>query len=259
MSQAQSRPPSITICMAAYNEEAVIAETVQDCLSTLDDLPGQHSILVVNDGSTDRTGDILYELEKRHAQLRILVHPCNQGIAQSQKWLIREAPGDLIFHIAADGEWRAKELHKLLDVLNTGYDIVIGIRGSKDYTAYRKMISWVCNALVYLLFRKNFHDIGSIKLVKATLWKQVPAASCSAFFHAEKLLMAHRNGARIGFEFVDHVWRMGGKSKFNDPWKSVKACMELISFRLSPRSRQKLSLPITRHTNNQLGNLQNQT
>ena len=234
--------PSITICMTAYNEEAVVAGTVGDCIAVLDQIPGRHNILIVNDGSTDRTGEILHGLEAKHPQIRVLVHPENRGFVQAQRWLIAEAEGDLIFHLAADGEWKAAELYKLLAKLAEGYDIVIGVRRQKHYTVYRKIVSWVYNTLVLILFGKNFQDIGSIRLARASLWKRIPAASGSAFFIAEKLLLALRNGARVGFVPVDHQWRSSGHSKFNNPLKALQAFVELFSFWLSPRSRQRIDL-----------------
>jgi glycosyltransferase involved in cell wall biosynthesis len=228
--------------MTAYNEEAVIANTVRDCITVLNQIPGAHTILAVNDGSTDRTGEILQNLAAQYPQLRVLVHPENRGVAQAQRWLIREAQGDLIFHMAADGEWRASELHGLLAKLSQGYDIVIGVRRHKHYSAYRKGVSWLYNMLTLVLFRKNLRDIGSIKLVRAELWKRLPAESKSAFFLPEKILLASRNRARIGFVPVDHVWRATGRSKFNNPLRALEAFVELVQFWWSPRSRQRLAL-----------------
>jgi glycosyltransferase involved in cell wall biosynthesis len=234
--------PSITICIAAYNEEAAIARTIQDCVGVLEQIPGRHTVLVVNDGSTDRTGDILRELALTYSQLRILVHPENQGIAQAQRWLIREAEGDVIFHFPADGEFRVSELPGLLNTLNEGYDIVIGVRRKKHYSLYRKAVSWFYNVLVVMLFRQNLRDIGSIRLVRARLWKRIPAQSRSSFFIAEKLLLASRNGARVGFAQVDHVWRSTGRSKFHNPLRALEAFADAVAFWLSPRSRQVFDL-----------------
>lgn len=233
---------SITVCMTAYNEEAIIASTIEDCIAALGQIPGRHNILVVNDGSTDTTGELLQRLEAKHPQIRVLVHPENRGFVQAQRWLIAEAEGDLIFHFAADGEWKAAELPKMLEKLGEGYDIVIGVRLQKQYTAYRKIVSWFYNVMVLTLFGKNFQDIGSIRLARASLWKRIPAASGSAFFIAEKLLLAHRNGARIGFVPVDHRWRSSGHSKFNNPLKVLRALSELFGFWVSTRSRRKLDL-----------------
>ena len=240
--QQATSHPSITVCMTAYNEEAVVADTIHDCLTVLAQIPGNHEILVVNDGSTDRTGEILHDLALKHAWLCVLEHSKNQGIAQALRWLIREAKGELIFHLASDGEWRASELHGMLAKLHEGYDIVIGVRRKKHYSAYRNVVSWFYNLCVLMLFRKNLRDIGSIRLARTRLWKRIPAESRSAFFLAEKLLLAYRNGARIGFAPVDHVWRVTGRSKFNNPLRALEAFVELVQFWWSPRSRQRLAL-----------------
>jgi dolichol-phosphate mannosyltransferase len=234
--------PSITVCMTAYNEEAIIANTLHDCLSTLERIPGDHNILVVDDGSTDRTGEILRGFEARYSNVRVLVHPENRGFVAGLRWLIAEAEGDLIFHLAADGEWKAAELHGMLAKLSEGYDIVIGVRREKHYSFYRGVISRLYNLLVLVLFGKQFRDIGSIRLARASLWKRIPATSNSAFFIAEKLLLAHRNGARIGFVPVDHQWRSSGHSKFNNPLNAARALGELVTFWMSPRSRQRIEL-----------------
>jgi glycosyltransferase involved in cell wall biosynthesis len=235
-------PAAITVCMAAYNEEAVIAETIQDCLATLDEIPGRHSILVVNDGSTDRTGEILETLASRQSRIRVLTHQANQGIAAAARWLFREAQGNLIFYTAADGEWRARELNGLLEKLAEGYEIVVGVRRKRQYGAYRLAVSWLYNLLVRVLFGQNFHDIGSITLAHSQIWKRVPAQSNSAFFFAEILLLAARNSARIGFCPVEHVRRSTGRSKFNNPLRALEAFGELFAFWLSPRSRRKIDL-----------------
>jgi len=233
---------SISICMTAYNEQELIEETINDCTKLISTIPGEHEILVVNDGSTDDTGKILNKLSIKDSSLQILEHPKNLGIARAQRWLIQEAKGDLIFHFPADGEFKAQDLNKLLVKLEDGYDIVIGVRLKKQYSFYRSIISWIYNKFVLILFRTNLVDIGSIRLARASLWKRIPAESNSAFFIAEKLLIAHLNGARIGFTSVDHIWRSKGRSKFNNPVMALFTLSELFNFWLTYRSRPKIDL-----------------
>lgn len=238
--------PSITICITAFNEEEVIEDTIGDCLSILGTISGTHEILVVNDGSIDRTGEILAEISNKHQIIRVLTHPRNLGIARAHSWLIREAKGDLIFHFPADGEFKARELYKLLSKLQDGYDVVIGVRDKKEYNLYRLTISWIFNKLVLIFFKKNFVDIGGIRLARSVIWKNIPAKSTSAFFLAEKLILAYINGARIGFTYVDHVWRAKGKSKFNNPIKALKAFTDMLQFWLNRNDYKNLKINGTR-------------
>src|SRR5262249_41049129 len=142
-------------------------------------------------------------------------------------------------HIGADREWRMAEIPRLLAALE-GYDIVIGVRREKQYTWGRKVVSACFNGLVALLWGKHFGDLGSIKMVRSKLWKQIPLTSQSAFVHAQRLLIAYRNGARITTIPVDHLPRRAGQSKFARPSQAVRALIELLQFWLSPRSRYRL-------------------
>jgi glycosyltransferase involved in cell wall biosynthesis len=232
-------PPTITVCMTAFNEEAVITETVRECLDVLDQVPGQHSVLVVNDGSTDRTGSILQALVAHEPRVQVFTHETNQGFAAGVRSALREARGDLVFYFGADGEWRAQELHGLLAKLAEGYDLVIGVRRKKHYGIYRRGVSWLFNLLVRTLFGINLRDVGSITLARAWVWKGIASQADTAFVCAEVLLLAWLRGARIGFTPVSHVWRAKGRSKFNNPLRAVEAFVDLFAFRLSSRSRRR--------------------
>jgi glycosyltransferase involved in cell wall biosynthesis len=199
-------------------------------------------VFVVNDGSTDETGAILEQLAARDPRVQVVTHEVNRGFAAGVRRLLQEAPGDLVFYLAADGEWRARELHGLLQKLAEGHDVVIGVRRKKHYGAYRRATSWVFNQLVRVLFGINLQDVGSITLAHARVWKRVAPQSDTAFACAEVLLLAWLSGARIGFTPVDHVWRATGKSKFNNPLRALEAFVDLFAFWLSPRSSQTTEL-----------------
>jgi dTDP-4-amino-4,6-dideoxygalactose transaminase len=234
-----SASPTITICMTVYNEEAVIAATIRECLDVLDEVPGEHSILVMNDGSTDSTGRILEALAASDRRVRVLTNATNRGFAVSVRRLFGAAPGEVIFHIAGDGEWRARELHGLLRKLREGFDVVVGIRRRKNYGPYRQVVSWIFNRLIRVVFGQDLRDAGSITLAYSRQWKRIAPRTDSAFFSAEVLLLAALDGARIGFAPVDHVWRSTGKSNFNSPLRALEAFIDLCAFRLSRRSRRK--------------------
>ncbi len=240
-----TRPAAVTgvsICIAAFNEELNVPHTVAEAAETLGAIPGTHEILIVDDGSEDGTWKELCRLQDQFPQLRPLKHSRNRGIAEAQKTLVSEAVGPYIFHIGADRQWHMNELRRMLQTLQEGdYDVVIGVRTNKKYTLWRKFVSSSFNMIVALLWGKHFGDLGSIKLAKAPLWKQIPFGSSSAFVHAQRLLIAHNNGAKIGTIPVDHLERVAGTSKFTSPVQAWKAFSELIRFRFSPLNQYQLS------------------
>lgn len=230
----------VSVCIPAYNESEIIAETIEEAALVLSTLPGDHEIIVVDDGSTDDTWNILQELAQTQPFLRPLQHERNLGIGQAQRTLVAAARCEFVFHIGADRQWRMEELIRMLEIIEQGHDVVIGVRVDKQYSLWRSFVSSTFNRIVALLWGKHFGDLGSIKLVRTQLWKQVPFGSSSAFVHAQRLLIAYQNGARIATTPVTHLPRLAGSSKFTSPLQAVRALVELMRFRLSTHNRTAL-------------------
>jgi len=231
----------VSVCIPAFNEADIIAETIAEAATVLAALPGDHEIVVVDDGSQDDTWNILQDLRSHFSQLVTVRHPSNQGIAAAQKSLVTAAGCEYVFHIGADRQWRMAEIPRLLAKLHEDKsDIIIGVRTNKQYTPWRKFVSASFNLLVALLWGKHFGDLGSIKLAKTRLWKQIPFGTRSAFVHAQRLLIAHRNGARIATIPVEHLPRLTGESKFTSPFQAMHGFLELVRFRFSALSRYQL-------------------
>jgi len=237
----------VSICIPAFNEAEVIRDTLQESIEVLADIPGNHEVLVCDDGSADATADIVRELADAHPLIRLLRHDGNRGNPAAQQTLVEAARGEFIFHIGADREWRMGELVPMLERIEEGYDIVIGVRQRKKYSLRRKAVSACFNWLVAAMWGKHFGDLGSIKLARAHLWKQLPFDSKSAFVHAERILIAYTNGARITTIPVEHFSRTSGHSKFANPKEAVRATADLLRFRLSARSRTKIGLEPSEH------------
>jgi glycosyltransferase involved in cell wall biosynthesis len=231
----------ISICIPAYNEAGGIERTVQDAVETLTGIKGRHELIVVDDGSTDGTGEILARLAQQHPVLRAVRHPRNRGCSAGLQTAVEAARGEYLFETAADGQWRMAELPKMLETLERGFDVVIGARQEKQYTWQRKVVSAGFNWLVALLWGKHFGDLGSIRLTRAALWKRIPFGSGSAFGSAERLIIAYRNGARIGTVPVSHRPRAAGRSNFGSLRPVFLALSDLVRFWFSARSRYRVS------------------
>jgi glycosyltransferase involved in cell wall biosynthesis len=223
--------------MGAYDEEASVAEVVRGLAAVLRQSPGKHEIIVVNDGSTDRTAEVLETLTDEVPELVVIHHERNRGLAQVQRTGIAAATGDAIAHFPADGEIPPQACADLIATLREGFDIVVGVRSSKQYSPYRSLASWSYNRLAALLFGVDFRDLGGIRIARAALWKSVPAPSQSATASLERLVMAHRAGARIGFVDVEHRWRKAGRSAFSHPTVALRMLRDLLVFRVSLAGR----------------------
>lgn len=123
----------VIVTIPAYNEERTIGKVLEHLKKVMDAHKYDYEILVVDDGSKDRTAEIA-----KKAGAIVYSHPRNYGLAEAfrteiEKCLERKA--DIIVHTDADGQYRAEEIPKLINELKKGYDLVLGSRfmGTIEY------------------------------------------------------------------------------------------------------------------------------
>ena len=125
-------PFSVSVVIPAYNEEQTVGGVIEDTLKTLESADHPYEIIVVNDGSTDKTGLIASQYKTT-----LLTNSKNMGKGYSLRRAFQEANGEIIVTIDSDGEHRPKEIMDLIEPLLNGTDIVGGSRflgASKDFT-----------------------------------------------------------------------------------------------------------------------------
>jgi glycosyltransferase involved in cell wall biosynthesis len=111
---------SITAFFPAYNNEHTIGNIVRTAAEELGKVTDDFEILVVNDGSKDRSGAILDRLASQVPYLRVIHHPKNMGYGRALISGFKNAQKDLIFYTDGDGQYDVREVHKLLAELRPG-------------------------------------------------------------------------------------------------------------------------------------------
>lgn len=140
----------LTVIIPAYNEEKRIAKTLQliDKELSAGSLP--YEILVVNDGSRDKTKEVVKSLENGH--IRLLSYDENKGKGGAVSYGVKFAAGQFIIFTDADLAYSPKNIYKAVKLLSEGADVVIGNRqgekGGKEYPWHRKMMSFGFNSFV---------------------------------------------------------------------------------------------------------------
>lgn len=209
-----TRPISLTVACPAFNEEEAIERVVRDCLAKIPTMVEDFEILVVDDGSTDRTPEILARLAAEDPHVRVITHPRNLGFGGFARSLINNASKQAYVGISGDGEVDIESLERMLQALTDGADVVVAVRTQKpNYSPFRKLVSFAYNRSVALAFGTDFRDIGGPKMWRTTAIRTKPPISNSAFLNAELLVRARRAGARVGFVETVQRPRMGGKPK----------------------------------------------
>jgi len=220
--------------MPAYNEEGNIADMVADVLTTMRPRFDDFEIVVTNDGSSDRTGQVLEELARQHPELKPVHHEVNQGYGAAVYTALSHASKELIFFTDSDRQFKLEEIDRLLARMDEA-DMVVGYRAPRRDPFLRVLFGWGWSALVTLLFGYTARDIDcAFKLFPRSLFQKVgpTVRSRGATFSAEFLVRTKRAGYKIAEVPVSHLPRRAG-SPTGARWDVIsRAFRELWQFRL---------------------------
>ena len=141
---------SLSVFLPAFNEEAVIADNVREIADVLRKVTWNFEVIVCDDGSRDRTGPILSELQCRQPELnlKIVTHEVNQGYGAALASGFNAAVHELVFFTDGDKQFDVRELNKLLDAFNANTDLVIGWRKNRADPPLRRLNAWGWKLLI---------------------------------------------------------------------------------------------------------------
>lgn len=147
----------VSVIVPAFNEENGIREVLAEISDVMEGSKHPYEVIVVDDGSTDKTSMILKELE-----VRVITHEGNQGYGSALKSGIRESKGKLIVILDADGSYPAKEIPRLIEE-SREFDMVVGARSDLDsrIESIRRLGRWVLKKLANLLVNSRIPDLNS--------------------------------------------------------------------------------------------------
>jgi len=224
---------SLSIVMPAYNEEENVRDAVETVSQVAQELDlDDYEIILVNDGSSDRTGEIGRELEDEVDNFRLVEHYPNRGYGGALKAGFEAARKELIAFVPADNQFDFREVERLLERAQEA-DIVCGYRADRQDPFLRKMNAFGWNMLVRALFGYLCRDIDcGFKLFRREVLDQVNLVSDGAMIDTEFLAGAKARGLRIVEEPVTHLPRRAGEATGADLRVILKAFRDLVDFRL---------------------------
>lgn len=206
----------LSVFFPAYNEEVNIGRTIERAIEILKKFAKKWEIIVVNDGSKDRTGEIVEELIKRELQVRMITHTPNRGYGAALKSGLYNSRYEWIAYTDADGQFDFGEISKFFEVQRqTGADAVIGYYLKRAVPFCRILGSRLWELAVFLLFGLKVKDIDcGFKLLRKKVIDEIPRpeAERGPFISSELLIKAKKKGFKIAEVGVHHYPRKAGKS-----------------------------------------------
>jgi glycosyltransferase involved in cell wall biosynthesis len=203
----------ISVVVPLYNEEENVELLYSRIRDALTGARLRYEILLVNDGSTDRTFEIAAGLAERDPTLRVVDFRGNYGQTPAMAAGIEYARGDCIVTMDGDLQNDPADIPMMLSELTDDYDIVVGWRQKRqDSLITRKIPSWIANWLIGKVTGVPIRDNGcSLKVYRASVIRQVPLYS---EMHRFIPAMASVAGARVREVPVRHHARQFGQSKY---------------------------------------------
>jgi glycosyltransferase involved in cell wall biosynthesis len=205
---------SYSIIIPAYNEEEAIRSVLIEIVDALNELEQQYEIIVVNDCSTDRTGE---EVASSGLPIVLIDHNENLGYGASLKTGIKNSKNDLIVITDADGTYPNKHIPNLVRTLEEGkFDMVVGARTGENVAIplVRKPAKWFIGKLANYLSGEKIPDLNSgLRVMRKNLVLKHLRILPNGFSFTTTITLAMlTNGNLVEYVSVDYFKRQG-KSK----------------------------------------------
>lgn len=228
MKSVISKKISLSLFFPAYNEEENIAATVAEAQAIAEKVSDDYEIIIVNDGSKDKTGDIADALALKDARIKVVHHHPNQGYGAAVWSGVQVATKEHVFFTDADLQFDIQELSKLVEYVDT-HDVIIGYRAKRRDPFMRLVNAKGWNILNRILFGLKVKDIDcAFKLFKRAVIKDIPVQSRGAMLSAELLIRLARQGIVFKEIPVTHLPRRMGSPTGAKPAVIIRAFKEMI-------------------------------
>jgi len=224
----------LSVFFPAYNEEGNIRKTVLDARKVLNEIADKWEIIIVNDGSADKTGQIADSLSKKYSNIKVVHHRPNRGYGGALKTGFESSKYEWVSFADSDGQFDFSEIKKFIRAQDkTNADLVLGIRIQRADPFVRKLFTLVWSKIlprVVLGLKVTDYSCG-FKMIRNEVYKKVqPLVGEEKVTQIEMLTKAQRAGFKFAEVGVSHYPRIHGQqtgADFRVVYKSIKDMFKL--------------------------------
>lgn len=226
--QPATRLPGLTVFLPAHNEEGNLERVVMGFCTELPNDADNYEVVIVDDGSHDRTGEIADRLAAADSHVKVVHHPINRGYGGAVISGIRAATLPYVLLCDGDGQFDPADV-KLLAARIRDHDVVVGRRTRRADHLMRRVNGKAWTILVRILFGLRVGDVDcGFKLFRRELLKGMELHARGAMISTELMARLAGRGARICEVDVQHLPRLEGAQSGNSLKVVLRAFRELF-------------------------------
>jgi len=207
--------PSLSVFFPAYNDAGTIASLALIAHMTARTLTDDYEVIVVDDGSPDHTGELLDEMARHFAWLKVVHHEVNRGYGGALRTGFLTASKELVFYTDGDAQYDPREMVRLYEALTPEVDFVNGYKIGRSDPLHRVLIGRAYHWFVRTLFALRLRDVDcDFRLMRREVFRKVTLTRSSGVICVELMKKVQDHGFRIAEVPVHHYHRTYGKSQF---------------------------------------------
>ncbi len=215
-----------SVIIFCYNEAKNLSHVINSALLFLEKNTTNHELIIVDDGSTDNTHQIIMELSQRNSKVKIIRHTENKGIGMALKTGYNAAEMEYICAIPGDGQFDINELEKVKPFNNNLYYSFY--RKKTDYNLYRKSLTWLNRLFNQHLLGIYIRDVNWIKVYRNEQLKKINPKLCSSLIESEICSKLYKCGITPIEIPTDYLPRIEGEAKGGNLKNLVKLTPEVV-------------------------------
>ena len=220
--------PRISLVIPVYNEEENLPELFRELMEVLEKLSVSFEIIFIDDGSKDRSGEILREFALQDGRVRIIFFQKNCGQSAAFAAGFRSARGEIVVTMDADLQNDPHDIPLLLDKI-TSYDVVCGWRANRQDSLVRKISSWIANKIRNWLSDEQIKDVGcSLKAFRRECLQSFYYFKGMHRFFPTLIKM---EGCSVAEVKVNHRPRRFGEAKYGIGNRALRGLIDLLAVR----------------------------
>jgi glycosyltransferase involved in cell wall biosynthesis len=203
---------SLSIFFPCYNEEANLDSMIEQAVAVGESYGVDYEVIVVDDGSRDRSAEIVRGWSKRNPRVWLIQHEKNKGYGAALRTGLRNARKELVFLVDGDNQFQLADVEKLFSKIDS-CDAVVGYRLNRQDTPARRLNGFLWTQLNKLLFGLRVRDVDcAFKLFRRRALEGLDLKADHLLIHAEILARIRKKGLKIEEIGVDHHPRTAGKA-----------------------------------------------